>query len=461
MEESEHRKTRGRGLKLAALTSLASKGGNIVLQILAIPMAYGVLGGESFGVFAMISTLITFVLLSELGVGPGLTNVLAKSIANEDNHRAREAFSTAFFLTVGLSLLGCLAVMGVVMAIPVDRLFGEKFAAYADTMRSGVMLGVGIVFVKMVSSLGDRARAAYQETFITNLYGAVANLTAGIVLVLAINRLPEVWFMIVVVNGSLAFALAINMIHLWVHRPHLFPRWKLVDPAIAKFLLHDGLAFCASLSLAPIAKDLGLRLILGHMGGPAVVAIFDILERLMVFVFGFVVMFTFPLWPALSDAAARRDFEWIRQARRRLYLLALAAATLFIAGLTAFGPWAIHIWLQGELTLSRLVLFAFSIYVSVHVWHHVHHIFLAGLDSIRLVAVVVLIELPFFFLTGYLGYSWHALPGLFLGLALFGLIASFLFPYLALQRMRNLEQSGSDDSSSPTSGLEPMATAAS
>ncbi|MGY8687973.1 MAG: hypothetical protein ACKVHP_09590, partial [Verrucomicrobiales bacterium] len=134
MEKTDpHRKTRGRGrgLKLAALTSLASKCGNILLQIVGMGLAFRVLGEEAFGVVAMITTLITFVILSELGVGPGLTNVLSKSIAADDMKRAGVAFSTAFFLTVILAFVGCLAVLGVALSIPVDTLFGEKFLPYA------------------------------------------------------------------------------------------------------------------------------------------------------------------------------------------------------------------------------------------------------------------------------------------------------------------------------------------
>lgn len=422
------------------MTSLICKGGNILLQIVAIPMAFAVLGGEAFGVFAMISTLISFVILSELGIGPGLTNVLTKHIAGKDDHGAGVAFSTGFWLIIVLAALGCLAVIAVIMTLPVGTVFGERFVPYTQQMRHGVVLGAGIVFLRMVTSLGDRARAAYQETFVTNLYGALANVTAGTTLIIGLNYIPEIWFMILVVNGALAGAGVINMLHLWVQRPHLIPRLRHYERSLGAFLIRDGLAFCATLSLAPIAKALGLRVLLGHLGGPAAVAVFDVLERLMVFVFGFVIMFTFPLWPALSDAVARRDFPWIHMARKRLYALAALSGILFTLGLTFLGPWGIHLWLGGQLTLEPTVLFVFGLYASVSIWHHVHHIFLAGLDSIRLVSVIVLIELPLFLIAGGFGYDWNGFFGLFLGLALLGLAASFLFPHLALQRMRFLER---------------------
>src|SRR5690606_39295784 len=71
-----------------ALTSLVCKAGNILLQIVAIPMALVVLGREDFGVFATVSSLIGFIILSDLGVGPGLTNLLAKKIASDEIGRA-------------------------------------------------------------------------------------------------------------------------------------------------------------------------------------------------------------------------------------------------------------------------------------------------------------------------------------------------------------------------------------
>ena len=156
----QHRRTRSRGLKLAALTSLVSKGGNIVLQMIAIPMALGVLKGEAYGVYATISPIIAFVVLSELGIGPGLTNILAQNLAADDKDASTRAFSTGFFLTAALSALGCAIVAAVVMLMPVASLFGAKYAAYTNDIRQGILLGLLIIFVKMTTGLCERARAA-------------------------------------------------------------------------------------------------------------------------------------------------------------------------------------------------------------------------------------------------------------------------------------------------------------
>ena len=182
------------------------------------------------------------------------------------------------------------------------------------------------------------------------------------------------------------------------------------------------------------------------------VALFDILERLMVMVFGFIVMFTYPLWPALSDAAARCDFGWIRSARKKLYMLAGGYSILFVIGLTAFGAWGIQLWLGEEVPFGRVTLFAFGCYVSLVVWHHVHHIFLVGLDSIRTVSVFVLVELPFFLLAGTIGYTLYGFPGLYFSLTLVGMVAAVVFPCLALQRMQTLERDSA--SAPPSSSLD-------
>ncbi len=436
---TEHRQKRSRGLKLAALTSLVAKGGNIVLQFIAIPMALVVLGKEEYGVFATISAFITFVMLTELGVGPGLTNIIAKKIANDDKEGASVAFSTAFLLTTMLAALGCALLITIVLGVPIDRLFGEKYLPYAAPIQEGVVLGVSILFIKMLTSVGDRARAAYQQTFVTNLYGAASNLTAGLLLIFGIHYFPKIWFLILCVNGCATLAALANSVHLFIQHPHLFPRIRKFHPKTASFLIKDGLAFCATMSLAPFAKDLGLRLLLGHLGGPAVVAVFDILERLMIFVYGFVVMFTVPLWPALSDAAARQDFAWIRSARSRLYMAAVGYGILFTIGLTFLGPWGIQIWLKGHVSLEHMVLFAFSVYLSISVWQHVHHIFLAGLDSIRIVAAIVLLELPVFLAAGFWGYVQGGFPGLYFGLAVASVVSAIILPLVARKRMNQLE----------------------
>jgi len=438
LSNDEHRKARSRGLKLAALTSLVCKGGNILLQLIAIPIALTVLGKEEFGVFETISALITFVILSEFGIGPGLTNLLAKKKAEEDSEGQGVAFSSAFILVSILAALGCAGMMTVVWMVPVETLFGSGFAAYADPMRQAITLGIGIIFIKMLTSLGERARAAYQETFVNNLYGAIGNVTAGLTLIIGIQFIPKIWFLILAVNGCAALVGIANLIHLWIVHPHLVPKLRRFQSDVAKFLFQDGLAFCATMNLAPIAKDLGLRLVLGHIGGPAVVAVFGILERIVVFIYGFVVMFTLPLWPALSDASARRDLPWIRTARSRLYIAALLYGVALTAGLSLLGPWAIDIWLKQSITVSHTVMFTFGIYLAFAIWQHVNHIFLAGLDAIRSVSAVVLAELPFFLLGGYLGYQAADLPGMYIGITIAGLISTILLPIIARQRMQSL-----------------------
>ena len=92
-------------------------------------MALGVLKGEAYGVYATISPIIAFVILSELGIGPGLTNILAQNIAANNKEASSRAFSTGFYLTATLSALGCGLVAAVVMLLPVASLFGAKYAA--------------------------------------------------------------------------------------------------------------------------------------------------------------------------------------------------------------------------------------------------------------------------------------------------------------------------------------------
>ena len=89
MNEANAQHRRSRAMGMAVLSSLASKGGNAILMLVSIPLAFRVLGEARYGVFGVVQTLMFFITMSDLGMGPGIMRRIASAVARGNRAEGR------------------------------------------------------------------------------------------------------------------------------------------------------------------------------------------------------------------------------------------------------------------------------------------------------------------------------------------------------------------------------------
>ncbi len=421
---------RARSIKRAVATSMASKAGTAMLQLVSVPIAVRVLGREEFGLYASISMVITTMILLEVGVGPALVHGLSGAAAKGDRRREREYASTSFYLMIALAVLGCLALGAAALWMPAAVLFGEAFSAHGDGLRSALLLGVLLFGAVFVLSHTERAREGYLEVSHNNLYGAAGNLVAAAAVGVGVWFFPNIHFLLLAVFGPQVLAKLANTWALWRSRRHLAPSPRAFRPRLAQSLLKDGLAFSAAYSVVGIVEyNLATNLV-GRAGGPADAAAYSVLVSLCIMALGFVVMVTTPTWPAVVDARARGDLAWVRAAARRLYAFALAVGLAALVALAGVGTLLLPLWLGDEFRdIGRATLCAFGVYFLAHVWRHVNHVLLMGIGEVGVLARVQLVESGLVLVPVWAGLSAWGLAGAFWGMAgAIALITGWLLP---------------------------------
>lgn len=410
---------RNRAIKRAVITSLASKAGTALMQLVSIPIAVRVLGREEFGLYASISMVITTVILLEIGVGPALTHGLSDAVARGDRERERTYYSTSFFMMLGLSLLGAFVLAGVVAMVPLSVMFGESYVGREAVMLPALWLGIGLFAAVLVLGHTDRAREGFMEVGHNNLWGGAGNLLAAASVGIGIWFFPNIYFLMIAVFGSQVLAKVGNTIHLWVRRSYLIPSLRAFRGAMAGGLLKDGLAFSAAYSVVGVVEFNVCANLIGRVGGPGEVAVYSMLVTLCVSALGFVLMVTTPTWPAVVDARARGDIAWIRTASRRLFLFALSVGVAAAIGLGLLGTTLLPLWLGDDFgDVPQLALLAFGFYFLMHVWRHVGHVLLMGMGRVRQLAMVQLAESAVILLPAWFGMQAFGLAGLLAAMAL-------------------------------------------
>ena len=385
---------RDRSIRLAVGTSFVSKAGTILLQLVSIPLAARVLGREGLGLYMTVSLTLSTMALLEIGVGPALAHGLSKARAEGDEGRQRELGSTSFFLMAAMALLAGACGAAVLAWAPLAGFFGSGYAGNEAALRAGLWVGLGIFALLFVLNLTERAREGHLEVAANNLWGAAGNLTAAAVVAAGIWFVPEVWFLVLAVHGSMVAAKLCNTAALWRRHPAMRPSPRYFRPRLARHLFADGLSYSTCFMVTGVVEYNLCSWMVGRAGGgPGAVALYGTFVSLTVMQLGFVIMLSTPTWPAVAEALARQDVAWARKAARRLYVYGMGFAACSALGMTVLGPWALEVWLGKQFAgTSRWEMGCYSVYFAAHVWRHLNHAMMVGTGQVRALAGVQLLE---------------------------------------------------------------------
>lgn len=427
---------RDRSIRSAVATSFLSKGGTALLQLLAIPLAVRVMGRAEFGVYTSVSMALSTITLFEVGVGPALAHGLAAH--PDDPAKRRRLVSTAFFLLLGVALLVGLALALVLWQVPVATLFGEKYGELAGVMRPALWLGLGLFLMLFLLHLTDRLREGLLEVAQTNLWGAGGNLLAAGCVAIGVWFLPEVWFLVLAIHGSIILAKIGNSAALLRAHPELLPSPRAVDRATAKHLFGDGAAFATCTLLTGVVEYNFASWLVGQLQGPSDVALYGVFVSLSVMMLGFVMMLSTPTWPAVAEALAKDDLPWARRSAKKLRAYGVGFALCAAAGLVALGPWALRVWLGDQFeSVGRPVLAAFALYFAAHVWRHLNHSLMIGTGQVGRLARIQFVETAFVALAAWLALRAGGVTAMLLTMAAVILLTTgWTLPRLVAKSLR-------------------------
>jgi O-antigen/teichoic acid export membrane protein len=90
-----------------------------------------------------------------------------------------------------------------------------------------------------------------------------------------------------------------------------------------------------------------------------------------------------PLWPAFTDAYAKKDIEWIKGVFGKMYKY-FFILTVCSIGLLFFSTNIFDIWLGNSVTIPLELSIAMAIYVIAICWMTIHCYFINGIGKVRL-----------------------------------------------------------------------------
>lgn len=378
-------------LRWAMIGSASSKVSGLALQAIAIPLVYHSLGQHRYALYLLVTAALAAMSLAQLGAGPGLTQGLARANAAQLRTEEASLLNAAFRLTGIGTLLGGGAILLVIHLVPPDRLFGAAFAADRQEILVSADVCVFILMAMMLAGVVDSALAGYQEQVFSSIGSMVGNLVSVGLLVLVCRHEPTITTVVLVLFGVPTLSRAANLAALYRRRPYLMAGMLHSCRGFYRQLLNVGLAFW-SIQLCAVLSSNGGTFVLARFSSNHDTDLFAIIYKYLALASMAVNIITTPLWPAITDAIAHRDIDWVRRSYRRiLRALNIYSGALAVVTIT-LGPWLFQHILHVDTSGYYAVFLILGIYFVANIWTHLMYITMMGMPGIWRAAAVLLAE---------------------------------------------------------------------
>lgn len=367
--EAERSSERNRRAVASSIAGLVLRGSSFVVVLISVPLTLGLLGPVRFGMWMTIASVVALLSATDLGIGNGVLNSIARAYGQDDAVAARQYLASGFVASSGIALtLGALFVATYPMVPWADLYNVRADPLAASEAGPATAVFVATFLVNLPLGLVGQVRAAYQEGFVQSAFAGLGSvLTIALLLVAVAARANLPVLVLAVASGPIIAALANLIVLARLQRPWLAPRWADVTTDALRSVVGIGLAFM----VLQIAYTVGFsidRLVVAHVVGPAAVADYSVVQRLFSIPAGLALIAVMPLWPAYREAISRHDITWVRLTLRRSLRITILATVPLAVVLTIGGPAIVQVWTSQSLSPTYglyLALGAFTIALAL------------------------------------------------------------------------------------------------
>ena len=395
---------------------------NVILTFLTTPFFVHKLTPEGYGIYALISSLIGYYSLLDLGLGQGLIKFVSENLAKKDYPYVYRAINTTLSIQICLGLIG-LSILTLFAApilrllkVPPIYLFDAKIGLYASA--------VGFCF--MMVSLGlSSILMGLQRYDITTKVNLIFNTLMLIVITLilfmggGIGQVMIVTAIFAVSNFFVYLKIVQHNLPQWGFS--LYPDWNLLRK-LSSFSIFIFISRAAS-----FFGEYIVRLIVGIILGPVGVTYYVVPWKIITAVGGLLSSAAVVLFPYASEIGVLSSGEKIRRIFMEASKVFAAIQFPLFLSLAVFSKPILTVWMGenfAEETWFVLSVLAFT--ASLGSISTIPNLFTMGLGYAKIITYFSIFTIVFYTITvpvfthlvGVTGTAWAMLISSMPGLAL-------------------------------------------
>lgn len=368
--------------------SVLFKAGAVLASFVSIPIMIRYLGVEQFGVWSTILSVMTWLVLFDLGIGNGLKNCVSQALAENNRVEASRYISAGYTLIGGIAILLWFLSFFATYYVPWLRVF-NTVAVSEYEIRVAVQISLSCVLLNFWIGLVGAILGGFQKTSLVALGQLYTNIISLFFVCLAWAILDSsIVVLAIVYGGSMLFASVLLSIGFYRNNIDLFPLF-FWSRNYLRPLLSVGLTFF-TIQIAVLVVFTTDKILISQFFGPELVTHYEVVMKIFA-LFSFAhALISAPLWPAYADAFHRKDNQWIkRMLFKQLVLFVFFVVAVLIMVLIA--KKIILIWIGDDFAVPSNLILVIAIFVLVSIWNNIYAMILNGVGrtNVQLITAVL------------------------------------------------------------------------
>jgi len=354
------------GLIWSILSVYAVKIVTIAVNLFSVPLAAAHLGIESYGLWVVMSSIISLFILFDFGLANNLTTMLAQSLAIGDREASSRQVSATLWAVLAGSLLFLTLFLALHSFVDWSEIFNTTSAKSAkEATDCSLLIGV-IAATQLVGNICQRLYAGLQQSHIGNFWQGIGAFGGFLALLGSIKmkgQLASLTFSIGVVPGLVQLLGLFCVLVFGDYGKLLSPRKlrladyrSLAHGGLLMFIVNLQAIFWLSKDSMVITQKLGLHMVGGYNTA------FRIYQSVFALIIG---SLGSSLWPAYANAYARGDRLWIQQTLRRSLVFGVGSMVIFGLVFLTVGRIMITWYVGPALAISQTQLALLAVYFII------------------------------------------------------------------------------------------------
>lgn len=408
--------------------SFIFKGLAIFASFLSMPLMIKYLGVEHYGVWSTLLSIVSWVVLFDIGIGNGLRNKISESLAKDNKQETHSYISTAYTIIGAISVMLILIFLLASEYIPWQKVFNITSISNQE-LQTIVNITAIFLFLNFWISLINQVFNGLQKTSLVVFNQFLSNSFS----------LSAVFILYTFYESSLiklAFAYGISLLasslilSLWFYKKNreFIPKIKSFGLNYTKSITSLGFKFFI-IQIAVIVIFTTDKILITQLFGPQYVASYDVVFKLFSVITIAHGILMAPLWSAYSDAYSRNDTQWIKKTIKnqlKIYFLIILGTILLVF----LAKPIIGLWIGKEFVVDNMLIVAMALFILVSTWNNIFGYVLGGLGYVRLGAyytsITAILNIPIsYYLSIVLDFG---ISGIIYGTIFSILISSIISP---------------------------------
>jgi O-antigen/teichoic acid export membrane protein len=356
-----------KNLRNNIVAAILIKAISLLVNLALIPLGIRFLSPETYGVWVVVLSILTWLSFMDMGIGNSIRNKLTIALSNKHKNNVAEIISTSYVSISVFSILALVVLSVLIQAVSWQSLLNIYSVSETDLKRS-LLLAFWLFGLQVILKNVIYIFHSLQLSFLNNLsllLSSLLNYALLYIYTFKSNHASLEAFIALSIGSQITIYLAMNLWLFSTKLKHFRPRLKFVSRSAFDGMKNQGYSFFV-IQIFTLLLFQGNSLLISHFYGGESVTEYNASNKVFgTVVLGFTIVLN-PVWNSYTHALAKLDYTWIHNIHKKL-LKSWLLASLGILVILSLSSWLFQEWLGSLISVSNSLNVANALYSIIYI----------------------------------------------------------------------------------------------